>query len=200
MERELKERLRVVGEMAEKFFPHGFCSEVLTLVDRLPREDAAGVLTSYDFFLQTQRKYQDIAHRVYEELVSAMKGNYPGGNAWRLNYLVEAANAPYEEEHLAPFERALRDCRTIPSQAHGERELKRVMGGIASLAFVMQDSPAYPSERALKFYQFSYSAGRFKTVEPRALLRHVLPHGERLLEEHRALTAKAVRGVALSSA
>lgn len=190
MDKVLKQRLRVTGEMAEKFLPQGFCRETLALVDVLPPQEAARVLESYDFFLRTQQRYQEVAHNVYQELKGVLTGDRTAPATWRLDFLVELAYTPYEEEYIEPLRRAYTSCRQKPSHLYSAQDVRALMEAIAALNFVMQDSPSYPSERALKFYQLIYSGGALKSLSPAAVLSRILPRAEALLEEHRRLRAK----------
>lgn len=193
MESVLRERLLVTGEMAEKFFPKGFCEEVLDLVALLPKAEAASVLETYDFFLQTQARYQAVAHDVYLTLAAHLRGTPTPTGPWRLQYLVEAARTPYEEEYVEPLRRALSNVKLKPSSQQTEEDLKELMESVTGLLFVMQDSPGYPSERALKYYQMIYLAGNLRTLSAPSILRRVTLHAERLMGEHVVLKRQNFR-------
>lgn len=186
MEQELFTRLRIAGEMAEKYFPPGFVSEVLDLVRSIPVEDKIGVLNTYDFFLETQRKYQDLAHRVHRELMIELAGGSPQ-RLPRLDYLVEEAAQTYPDEYVNSLHRALRLVELKPSQHYDQADLDSVMEAVTELTFVMNDSPSYPTERALKFYQFIYAAGRLQTMSPRSILQQIMPHAVCLKKSHERL-------------
>ena len=191
MEAKLKERLRVVGEMAETFFPPGFCGEVLELADNVPNAEAAEVLAAYDFFLQTQHKYQTTAHEVYRDLVATMRGEAKMNEEWRLDFLVDNAHQPYDDEAIRPLKRAVAECLLKPMDHYNGEDLRRLMEAVGELVFYMGDSPAYPSERPLKFYQFLYSGGKLRTISYSSLIRRLLHHSASLLEEHRKASRMA---------